>query len=174
MSTTGKPASEPLGEELASALLDFGNELARDRAPDHRILELKTRRMRTRSNAQVDLGKLAATTRLLLVAAMAFGPRGHRLAIRNRGRPVIDIDLVATVQPVELHIEVHRAHARHQQFARFLVAVRLKRGVFRREFVDRVADLLLVPTRLGPYVPRVGRARELRFLHLQQRAIRRE
>ena len=82
-SVNGKPAMTPCGQRVAHALLDGGDELARDGPADDRVHELEPRAARQGLEAQVDLGELPAPARLLLVPVLGGALRRDRLAVRD-------------------------------------------------------------------------------------------
>ena len=67
-STTGKPSTPPLLHRLVHALLDRGDELARDGAADDRVDELEAGAALERLDAQERDPELAVAAGLLLVA----------------------------------------------------------------------------------------------------------
>ena len=81
MSCSVEAGDRAFGQHLAHAFLDGRDELARDRAAHDVVDELEARAALERLDAQVHLAELAGATRLLLVAAVAFGRPRDRLAV---------------------------------------------------------------------------------------------
>src|SRR5690606_24497973 len=87
------------GHDLAHALLDRGNELARDGAALDLVGELEAGTARQRLDAQEHLAELAGAAGLLRVAVMTLGLAGDCLAIGDARWPGLDLDAVSVFQP---------------------------------------------------------------------------
>ena len=81
-------------QHAAHALLDRRDELVRDRAALHLVDELEALAARQRLDLEEHLAELAGAAGLLLVPAVAFGARRDGLAVGDRGRPRVELDLV--------------------------------------------------------------------------------
>ncbi len=110
-------------QPVAEPLLHGGHEVARDRAAHDRVdpeevvrlvvvnflhrgeaflgcVLLDVRAGRQREHADVDLGELAASAALLLVAVAACGVCLDRFAVGDLWRLGVDLDLVAALEPL--------------------------------------------------------------------------
>ena len=64
-----------------------------------------------RFDAQIDLAELSGAAALLLVAVVALGRRGDRLAVGDARRPRVDLELVGLLHALEQHAQVQLAEA---------------------------------------------------------------
>src|SRR6185503_446651 len=115
----------PLGQRRAHALLDARDELVRDRAAAHLVDELEAGAARQRLDAQEDLAELAGAAGLLLVAVVALGAAGDRLAVRDLRLLGVDLDAEAALELLHRDLEVQLAEPGDQRLVRArIVAVR--------------------------------------------------
>ena len=89
-----------------------GHELARDRAAEDVVDELEVGAARQRLDLDLAVAELAVAAGLLLVAAVRFGRRLDRLAVRDARRLQVDVDAEAPLQLRDRHLDVQLALAR--------------------------------------------------------------
>jgi hypothetical protein len=100
----------PAGHRLADALLDLGDERLRDRTADDRVAKRHSFSAIERPDAELDLRELAAPASLLLVPELGDGRAGDGLAERDPRRMPLGRDAVATLEALELRLDVQRRH----------------------------------------------------------------
>ena len=100
------PRDVPLLHGFAHALLDRGDEVARDHPADDLVDELEAFAARQRLDLEPAIAELAAAAGLLLVLALRARLALDRLAIRNLRRLELDVDAEFPLEPLddELHV----------------------------------------------------------------------
>ena len=134
---------------LDDALLDRGDEVARDHAADDRVDELVAGAALLRLDAQPRDRELAVTAGLLLELALGLGRAGDRLAVRDAHVFGVDLDAELARQLLERDRQVRLAHAAQHGLVRLGVALDAQHEVFLLEAVQRVGELVLVALRSG-------------------------
>ena len=136
-------------QHLAHALFDRGDELPWNRSALDLVDELEPAAARHRLDAQEHLAELAGAAGLLLVAVMALGVGGDRLAVGDARRPRVDVELVDLAQALQQHAQMQLAEAVDDG----LVGVRHMLDLQARVFIDQLLqDLphaLVVAAALG-------------------------
>ena len=146
------------------ALFDRRDELPRDRAAEDVVHELEVAAARKRLELDLAVAELAVAAGLLLVAAVRFGRRGDRLAIRNPRQLQVDLDAEPPLQLRDRHLDVRLSLPGEQQLLRLRVAVVADARILFLQPVQRRADLLLVAAAL-----RLDRVRDDRLGELDRR-----
>ena len=103
---------------------------------------------RERLDLDLAVAELAVAAGLLLVAAVRFGGRLDRLAVRNARRLQIDVDAEAPLQLRDRHFDVKLSLAREQQLLRLRIAAVADRRILLLEPMHRRADLVFVAAAL--------------------------
>src|SRR5205814_9636060 len=91
------------------------NQLPRDRSAENIVDELEVRAARQRFNLDLAVAGLTVPARLLLVAAVSFGRRLDRLAVRNARRLQVHVHAETPLELRDRHLDVQLALAREQQ-----------------------------------------------------------
>src|SRR5690606_14045219 len=134
-----------LGQHLSGAFLDGRYVLAGNRASDHLVRELESRAARQRLDAQEDLAELARAAGLLLVAMVPLGAARHRLAIRDLRRTGLELEPELVLDALENEPQVQLSHAAQHGLVRLRVVLDDEARILRRDLVERVRQLLLLP-----------------------------
>src|SRR5512142_1451596 len=134
-------------ERFLHALLDGGDELARDGAAGDLVDELVAFAAGLRLDPQVTMAVLAAAARLLDVLAFGLGVLGDGLAVRDLRPAHVAFHLVLALHAVDDDVEVKLAHAGNDELVGLFVGPDAERRVLFGQFLERDAHLLLV--RLG-------------------------
>src|SRR5256886_5728702 len=119
-------------EHAAHTLLDRRDELVGDRAAFHAVDEFEAAAAGQRLHFQEPLAELAGAAGLLLVAAVPFRARRDRLAVGNRRRAGVELELVLRRHLLEHGPEMHLAEPAHYRLVRLGVVLDAKARVFCR------------------------------------------
>src|SRR5581483_11373995 len=116
-------------ERLLDALVDRRAEALRDDASDDLVDELVPRRALDGLDLDVAVTELAASARLLLVAALRARLLLDRLDVRHARLVQLHLDSEARLRTRHRDLDVHLAHPREKLLTRLRVARETKRRV---------------------------------------------
>src|SRR5882762_6206910 len=148
----------PLLHAVADALLDGGDEVARDRAAEDVVDEFEPAPALHGLDAQPRVAVLAAPPGLLLVLALPLGAPLHRLLVGNARWQKVHIHVVLPLHALDDHLDVQASDTRDEELLRLRIEVVVDRRILLGDPRQRGRDLVLVATRLG-----LDRERDRRF-----------
>ncbi|CBH24153.1 Translation elongation factor G (EF-G) [Salinibacter ruber M8] len=141
----------PVLHGALDAALNGRNELLRDDPTLNLVLEYQAALffllLRNWADVHVDLGKLAAPSRLLLQDVVLVDHVGERLPVGDLGLADVGLHLELLLEPVDNNLEVKLPHSRNDRLPRFLVGTDVERRVLLGELRKAVGQL--VPVGLG-------------------------
>ncbi len=108
----------PLREGVADAFLDGREEVPGHSAAHDAIGEFEVLAVVEWLELQQHMSILAGTARLLLVLVLGTGLCGDGLPIGDAWEPEIDLDVRATLHPLDRDLDVRLAHAGDDSLAR--------------------------------------------------------
>ena len=152
---------EAVVQHAAHAFLHRGDELVGDRAALHAVDELEALAARQRLDLEEHLAELAGAAGLLLVAAVALGARRDGLAVRDRRRPRVELELVLARHLLEDGAQVHLAQAAHHGLVGLRVVLDLEARILGEDLVQHVGYFLLVAALLRLHREAEHRHRQL-------------
>src|SRR5690606_15980238 len=123
------------------ALLDGWDKLTRDVAALDLINELETDAGFVRTDLDVDLGKLSATTRLLLVCVVLVHTCANGFAVSHLRTSDIGLYLELAPQAIDDDLQVQLAHAGDDRLAGLLVGRNLERRILFGKLLQTIAEL---------------------------------
>ena len=154
----------PVLHRFLDALVDGGDELARDRAADHAVDELVALALLVRLDPEPAVAVLAAAAGLAHELAFALDVRADGFAVGDLRLADVRLDLELALHAVDDDFQVQLTHAGDDRLRGFLVGVHAERRVFLREALQREAHLFLVGLGLRLHGHRDDRIRELHLL----------
>ncbi len=136
-------------QRFAHALLDRGDELARDAPLGDLVLKHKSRPALARPHIHLGVTELALASALADEPTDAVRRPLDRLLVSDLRLALVGIDVELAHQAVDDDLEVQLAHAGDDRLAGLVVGVDLERRVFLGQPLQPDAELVLVGLRLG-------------------------
>ncbi|OIQ66449.1 hypothetical protein GALL_519790 [mine drainage metagenome] len=130
------------------ALFDARDVFLRHRAANNLGFEHITGAGLIRLDDNRHFGELARTAGLLLVGVLDFRALGNPLTKRHLRRADVGVDLVGTLEDIDLDVEMQFAHPLEDGLTGFLIGRHPERRIFRGKLRQGDAELLLVGLRL--------------------------
>ncbi len=128
-------------------LVDRGDVLAGNRPADDGVGEAVPLAGRQRLEPHMAVPELPAAPRLFLVPAVAFGLAADRFPVRDARLARGHFDVVETLEPLELHVEVQLAHPPGDGLPQLGDVLGGKGGVLLVQLVQPHPQLVLVAAR---------------------------
>src|SRR5436190_16545936 len=134
-----------IDHRLSKAFLNSRNEFAGDRSAYNIVYKLKTFfAILTWSDLKHNIGKLTATTRLLLVYFFMINSRGELFFVSHLRRTLIDLHFEFALHALDNNFEVKLAHPTKDYLTGFMVSIDAQCWIFFNQLSDGHAQFIRI------------------------------